>query len=383
MAVKVLEVIASSRGGGASHVFDLATHLPRADFDVRVAMPEDGGTITAGDFARHGITFHSLAIAGGFSLAAIGAQRQLLSGVDLLHLHGARAALFGRLAAATLGRRPRILYTIHGFAAPYYAPPRRQLLLGVERLLAPWVDHFIAVSHDEKQALVAAGVARPEQVTVVWNGIDVARFATRPTDTLALRQELGISPTATLITTTCRLFRPRDFDTLLRAMRPTVDAQPAAHLLIVGDGPLRAEIEAQVVALNLSPQVTLAGWRRDLPEIYAASDLFVLTTWGWEGLPLTVLEAMAAGKPVVATRAGGIPEIVIEGETGLLVEPRNADALAAALTRVVTDADWRQRAGVAGHARAAAHFDVRQMVAKTAEVYGQVLAGSRARSLAG
>lgn len=372
--VKVLEVIASSRGGGASHVFDLATHLDRDRFDVRVAMPEDGGNVTAGDFARHGIAFTPIKIAGGFSLAAIAQLRRLLADVDLLHLHGARAALFGRLAAASLGkRRPHIVYTIHGFAAPHYPSPRRQVLLGVERLLAPWAEQFIAVSHDEKRALAAAGVARPEQVAVVWNGINVARFETSQVDAAALRHSLGVPADATLITTTCRLFKPRDFDTLLRAMRRVVETLPAAHLLIVGDGPLRVEIEAQVEMLNLSPQVTLAGWRRDMPEIYAASDLFVLTTWGWEGLPLTVLEAMAAGKAIVATRAGGIPEIVVEGETGLLAEPRNVVALADALSRLVGDAAFRQRAGAAGHERAVQFFDVRRMVEKTAEVYAQVL----------
>lgn len=372
--VKVLEVIASSRGGGASHVFDLATHLDRDRFDVRVAMPEDGGNVTAGDFARHGIAFTPIEIAGGFSLAAIAQLRRLLADVDLLHLHGARAALFGRLAAASLGkRRPHIVYTIHGFAAPHYPSPRRQVLLGVERLLAPWAEQFIAVSHDEKRALAAAGVARPEQVAVVWNGINVARFETSQVDAAALRHSLGVPADATLITTTCRLFKPRDFDTLLRAMRRVVETLPAAHLLIVGDGPLRVEIEAQVEMLNLSPQVTLAGWRRDMPEIYAASDLFVLTTWGWEGLPLTVLEAMAAGKAIVATRAGGIPEIVVEGETGLLAEPRNVVALADALSRLVGDAAFRQRAGAAGHERAVQFFDVRRMVEKTAEVYAQVL----------
>ena len=372
--VRVLEVIASSRGGGASHVFDLATHLNQARFNVRVAMPEDGGNVTAEDFARHGITFAPVEIAGGFSVAAVAHLRRLLAEVDLLHLHGARAAMFGRLAAASLGkRRPRIVYTIHGFAAPHYPAPRRQVLLGVERTLAPWVDHFIAVSHDEKRALVAAGVARPDHVAVVWNGINLERFETSQVDAAALRQSLGVPPDATLITTTCRLFKPRDFDTLLQAMRRVVDRLPAAHLLIVGDGPLRAEIVAQVDALALNTHVTLAGWRRDMPEIYAASDLFVLTTWGWEGLPLTVLEAMAAGKAIVATRAGGIPEIVVEGETGLLAEPRNASALAEALARLVGDAAFCQRAGAAGHARALQFFDVRRMVEKTAEVYEQVL----------
>ena len=374
--MRVLEMIASSRGGGASHVYDLATHLDRDAFDVQVAMPEDGGNVSAADFARQGVAFLPLAIAGGFSLAALRALRRVLVGVDLLHVHGARAALFGRLAATTLGRkRPRILYTIHGFAAPHYPPPRRQVLLGIERLLAPLVDHFVAVSEDEKRALVAAGVARPERVTVVWNGIDAARFQPRQVDTAALRHKLGVPVDATVVTTVCRLFKPRDFDTLLRAMRQVVDGEATAHLVIVGDGPLRDEIEAQIVDLGLAQHVTLAGWRRDMAAIYAASDLFALTTWGWEGLPLTVLEAMAAGKAVVASRAGGIPEEVREGETGLLVAQRNVAALAAALTQAVADPEWRRRAGVAGQRRVESHFTLPLMVEKTAKVYTRVMRG--------
>jgi glycosyltransferase involved in cell wall biosynthesis len=163
-------------------------------------------------------------------------------------------------------------------------------------------------------------------------------------------------------------------------MRQVVDGASATHLLIVGDGPLRKEILAQVDALGLSSHVTLAGWRRDMPEIYAASDLFVLTTWGWEGLPLTVLEAMAAGKPIVASRAGGIPEIVVEKETGLLVEPQDAAALAVALTRLVVDVPFREQAGVAGLLRAESHFDLRTMVENSAKVYTQVLAADSHKS---
>jgi glycosyltransferase involved in cell wall biosynthesis len=145
-------------------------------------------------------------------------------------------------------------------------------------------------------------------------------------------------------------------------------------LLIVGDGPLRDEIEALIRQLGLNEHVTLAGWRRDMPAIYAASDLFVLTTWGWEGLGLTVVEAMVAGLPVVATRAGGIPEVVVERETGLLVERRDPAALAAALQAMVQDAELRRRAGEAGRQRAARHFDLRRMVEETAAVYRGVLA---------
>jgi glycosyltransferase involved in cell wall biosynthesis len=373
-SIRVLMLVASSRGGGAANVRDLATNLDRSDYAIQVAMPEDGGNVQQADFATLGIPFHVVDIAAGLSPSALAQIRRWLATVDLLHVQGARAALFGRLAALGLSRRPRIVYSIQGFAAPFYPFPRRQILLGVERALAPAVDRFVAVSHAEKQALIEVGVATPERIAVIWNGIDVARYAGVRTDRAALRAGLGVPVDGTLLMTACRLYKPRDFDTLLQAMRQVVDACASAHLVIVGDGPLRGEIEAQISALDLTGHVTLAGWRRDMPAVYQASDLFVLTTWGWEGLPLSIAEAMAAGLPVVATRAGGIPEIVVEHETGLLVERRDPAGLAAALQTMAQDADLRRRAGEAGRQRAARHFDLHRMVEETTVVYRQVLA---------
>jgi glycosyltransferase involved in cell wall biosynthesis len=235
------------------------------------------------------------------------------------------------------------------------------------------VDHFVAASDDEKRTLVATGVARPERVTVVWNGIDIARYQQSQADAATLRRELGVPVDAILVTTACRLFKPRDFDSLLRAMRAVVDGAPKAHLLIVGDGPLHDEVVTQIKGLGLTNHVTLAGWRRDMPDIYAVSDLYVLTTWGWEGLPFTLLEAMAAGLPAVASRAGGIPDVIVEGETGFVVDQRNAAALAEAITKMVADPALRTRAGEAGRVRAETYFALPLMVKNMIAVYEQAL----------
>ena len=374
--VCLLHLVASSRGGGAAHVRDLALGLDPARFAVQVAMPEDGGNVRREDFETVGIPFHRLDIAAGFSLQALGHIRRLASEVDILHIHGARAALFGRLAAASLGRhRPRVVYTIHGFAAPHYPRPRRGLLLTIERVLAPLTDRFIAVCRAEREAFLAAGVGRPEQVQVVWNGVDVACFQHVQIDRAAWRAALRVPPDTLLITTICRLYRPRDFDTLLRAFRLVSDDHPTVHLLIVGDGPLRPQVERQVEALSLTHRVTLAGWRDDLPSVYAASDVYILTTWGWEGLPLTVLEAMAAGLPVIATDAGGVPEAVADGETGLLVARCDVDGLTRALRALIEHPARRRAMGAAGRARAEAHFTVERMVAQTTTIYKPLLRG--------
>jgi glycosyltransferase involved in cell wall biosynthesis len=382
--IRVLQLIASSRGGGASHVRDLALGLDPARFAVEVAMPADGGNVSQADFEPAAIPFHVVDITAGLSAAGLQQVRRLSGQVDVLHLHGARAALFGRTAwMHTLlrpgmrpyrkAKRPRLVYTIHGFAAPHYPQPRRAVLLSIERSLAPVTDRFIAVCQAERAAFLAQGISRPERVSVIANGIRVADFQGHSGNRAATRQALGVPADALLVTMVCRLDKPRDFDTLLRAFAQVAHTIPAAHLLIVGDGPLRPSVEQQIGALRLGERVTLAGWQQNLPAIYAASDLYTLTTWGWEGLPLTIVEAMAAGLPVVATQAGGIPEVVIAGETGLLVGRQDMSGLADGLKRLLGDAAERERMGTAGQKRAAQYFTVERMVAETAAVYEELL----------
>jgi glycosyltransferase involved in cell wall biosynthesis len=372
--VRLLYLVASSRGGGAAHVRDLALSLDPARFTVQVAMPEDGGNVRREDFEVAGIPFHQVDIAAGFSPTALRRIRRLAAGTDILHVHGARAALFGRLAVASLGRRrPGVIYTIHGFAAPHYPWPRRGLLLTIERALAAITDRFIAVCRAEREALLAAHVGRPEKIDVVWNGIPTARFRDATLDRPAWRAALGVPPDALLVTTICRLYKPRDFDTLLRAFRLAADDDPTVYLLTIGDGPMRLQIEQQIKALSLAHRGILAGWRDDLPAAYAASDIYVLTTWGWEGLPLTVLEAMAAGLPVIATAAGGVSEAVVDGETGLLVARRDVDGLVGAFRTLIEHPARRKAMGAAGRARAETHFAAERMIAQMMAVYEHVL----------
>ena len=377
--IRVLELVASSRGGGAVHVRDLVLGLDPVRFPrkggteylaVQVGMAEDGGNVGRADFH---VPFHSIDIASGFSLAAIRRLRRLLTGVDILHVHGARAALFGRLAALSLGRRrPRVIYSIHGFAAPHYRPPRRQVLLAVERVLARATDLWICVSHAEREALLAAGVAEQRRVRVIWNGIDVERFAHSAPQPRAARLALGLAGDAFVVTTICRLFRPRDFPTLLGAFRQVREKLSHAHLLIVGDGPLRPQVEEAVVALHLEGAVHLLGMRRDVPEILRATDVLVLASKGWEGLPLTVLEAMASSVPVVASDVGGTREAIVDGETGFLFTPGDEAALAQLVLTLADDPLLAQQMGQRGLARVREHFTVQRMARETTTLYEQL-----------
>ncbi len=370
---RVLEVVASSRGGGAVHVRALALWLAQEGWPVTVAMPSDGGSVSAADFTSAGVGWAELPIATGLQPGAWLRLRALARAADLVHAHGARAALFARLAVASLPRRPRLLYTIHGFAAPHYGAARRTALLASERLLAPWTDGIIAVSQAERRDVLAARVCAPSRVTVVPNGIARAPFDDVRAQRSAVRAALGIAPEAPLIITVCRLYRPRDFSTLLHALHALAERLPDVQLVIAGDGPYWCEIEALSRTLALAERVHLLGLRHDVPALLGASDLFVLATAGWEGLPLTLLEAMAAGLPAVASRVGGIPEALAEGETGLIVPPGDPEALAEAMGRMLSDVTLSRRMGQAGQARVATHFTLERMASQIMNIYERLL----------
>lgn len=376
-----MHVVSSSRGGGAEHVRCLVKGLDRTRFVAGVAMPEDGGNVAAGDF--EGTAFLPLNIAVGFSPREVFRLRRFIKeggkegGFDLIHCHGMRAALFGRLTALSLlWKRPRVVFTVHGFATPHYRFLKRTGLLWLERALSPVTDAVICVSEAEREAFTRAGLAADDKVRVVWNGIDLDRFRAVRLEKKARRLELGLPVGAFLLTTVCRLYQPRDLDTLLRAFASVRREMAQAHLLIVGDGPDRSQVEQAIEALGLGESVTLAGIRRDVPEILAASDLFVLASARWEGLPLTVLEAMASGLPAVVSDVGGTGEALQHGVSGLLVPPRDVPRLAEAVLTLARDEEKRRRMGESGRARAEALFGLDRMSRQTEEVYETLLARS-------
>jgi glycosyltransferase involved in cell wall biosynthesis len=364
----VLQVVASSSGGGATHVRDLAVGLDPARFAVEVVMPNDGGHVSGQEFERLGIPLHPLRLEAGVSGAALRDLRRLISRFQVVHAHGARAAFWIRCAAPTLpAPRPRIIYSIHGFTAPFDVSWRRALLRLIESALAPLTDVYVAVCAAERDALAAAHWLPSKRVTVVRNGVALQHFV--PADRGESRTRLGLPAAATLVTTVCRLNRPRDFETLLTAFRQAVDSEAAAHLLIVGSGPWEQRIRQRCSALGLNMHVTLGGQRDDIAAVLAATDIFVLTSSGGDGLPIGILEAMAAALPVVATATDGIPEAVVDCETGFLVRSGDAGALSTALLRLMREPQARARFGAAGRARAEREFDVRVTIAALAEVY--------------
>jgi glycosyltransferase involved in cell wall biosynthesis len=286
---------------------------------------------------------------------------------DVFHAHLAwpLAAKYP-LAAAIGARVPAVVATVH--LAPEFALDRSTRLQ--HRALSTAVGRYVAVSHDVAAQLAARLGWPPAKITVIHNGVPLP--ATEPRRDEALRNSLaGAAP---LAVTVARLTQQKGIDTLVRA---AADA-PGVQFAVVGDGPERTRLEAAARSLGVADRVRFLGHRHDVPDLVAAADVFVLPS-RWEGSSLALLEAMAAGKPVVATAVGGTRELVTDGETGILVPPDDATALADAVRSLALDATRAGALGAAARARVAAEFEISAKTEALTDLYRDVLKARRGR----
>jgi glycosyltransferase involved in cell wall biosynthesis len=291
----------------------------------------------------------------------------------ILHTHTAKAGFLGRAAALLAGRpRPIVLHTFHGHVLEgYFGAAKTALFRDLERRLAAASDRVIAVSDATADDLVRLGVADRNRIEVIRLGLDLEPIRTTSPDAGgALRAELGLGAHDLLVVSLGRLVPIKRLDVLLDAFRLALDAGFEGTLAIIGDGELRADLEARVLELDLLGAVRFTGFREDLGAVLAAADVVVLTSDN-EGTPVSLIEAAAAGVPAVATRVGGVAEVVDE-QTGILVEPGDPAAVAAALTRLGAEPQLRER--MAASARERSHrWDSERLIADIDELYGRLL----------
>ena len=285
----------------------------------------------------------------------------------LVHAHQ-YTPFFYALTARLLYRRPPILFTEHGRWLPDY--PRRKRIVA-NRLLLQRRDRVVGVGEAVRQALVVNEGIPARRVGVAYNGIDLAAFA-KPADRAAVRRELGLGAADFVLIQVARLVPIKDHATALRAFGQVAARLPHARLLLVGEGQEEASLRDLINRLGLAASVRLLGLRSDVARLLPAADVFLLTSLN-EGIPLTVIEAMAAGLPVVSTDVGGVAEVVKDGLTGLLAPAGAADALARHVLRLAADPGERGRMGRAGRERAFARFSEEQMLAAYDRLYREML----------
>ncbi len=367
--MRIVHVTSSSRGGGAVYMRRLARPQAAAGHRVVAVMPDDG-EMTVASLESAGIVHRDPGELGPPRLAWL-SDLLHTERADLVHCFGGRAAFWARLAClGSVAHRPRVVYSLAGFTAPYRPFVKRQAMWLAERALEGLTDAFVAGSEAEAADARAFGL-NADRTHVLHNGIHAARFSGR--DGAAARRQLGLPPDAFVMITACRLDQPRDPALFLRVLARLAPESPSARLIIVGGGPLRAPAEALAVELGVRPWVSFLGYRQDLPRLLPAGDVFLHATTGWEGsVPYAMLEGMAAGLPVVATRAGGIPEGVVEGETGFLVGVGDDDAMADACRTFRDNPERASRCGAAGQALVKSRFTVEAMVAASERLYARL-----------
>jgi glycosyltransferase involved in cell wall biosynthesis len=277
--------------------------------------------------------------------------------IDIVHTHGYKADLYGFLAAWRSGKP--VVATCHNWVGGTTA-------LGVynqlDRMALKRFDALAAVSDSVAQRLLDSGVPA-EKIKTIANGIDVQAFENARGQTIRENKIIGI---------VARLDLQKGFEYLLRAIREICVTHPALQVVCVGEGPDRNAIEMMIQEYGLQSNVLLAGQQSDMPAVYAAMDIFVLPSLN-EGLPMTVLEAMAASRPVIATRVGAIPSVITDGENGLLVEPRDVKGLRDAIASLLSDPDRCQVLGERGHNWVSRNFTADAMALKYREMYEGVL----------
>ncbi len=288
--------------------------------------------------------------------------------VDLLHAHQYTPFSYA-IASGILRRRPPILFTEHGRWYPDY--PRRKRIL-FNRLLLRKRDRVVGVGESVRQALIHNEGIPAERVGVIYNGADLATFAAPPADQAAVRREIGVNADDFVMIQVARLDGLKDHATAIRTLERVVRERPQVRLVLVGEGPEQELIDREVRARRLEPYIRMLGLRKDVPRLLAAADLFLLTSVS-EGIPVTFIEAMARRLPIVSTDVGGVGEVVLDGETGLLAPSGDDAGLAQAVIRLVDDAELRHQFGAAGRARAEAMFSEAQMHAAYARLYEEML----------
>ena len=291
----------------------------------------------------------------------------------IVHTHSSKAGVLGRLAARLAGV-PVVVHTVHGWS--FHEGMSRAVrapVVALERLAARWTSALVVVAERDREEGLRAGIGEPGQYALVRSGIDLSAHRVGPGAAARARAQLGLPAGVPLVGTVTRFYPQKDPSTLVAAMARVLDTVPAARLVVVGDGPLRPEVEALVARLGIASQVTLLGWCDRVAQVLPAFDVFV-STGRWEGLPRAVVEAAAAGVPVVATDVGGTREVVVDGETGLLVPPADPDRLARALTRLLTTPELRLRLRRAA-AAAVAEFDAEVMIERLESLYEALLEG--------
>ncbi len=352
-------------------LLQLARHLDRRQFQLSAACFYGGGPIQP-QLEAIGVPTYNLGVANEHDPRAIWRARRLIRQIrcDLVHTHLLRADLHGGTAARWAGV-PTVVSTAYAIG-PYARQRRRRSDRLLDATCARLPTHVVAVSHAVQRDCVERLGIPGDRISVIHTGIEPPEPMT-PSAAPELREAWGVHPRQPTVLTVARLSYEKGIDVLIETAATLRRSHPQARILLVGDGPDRPAIEAKIRERGLSETMILGGFLANIWPAYLAASVVCLPSHS-EGMPNVLLEAMAVGRPIVATAVGGIPEAILSGDNGLLVPPGNPTAMAGAITRLLNDAELADRLGKAAQATVAQRFLARDAAARYGILYSNLLA---------
>jgi len=363
--IRVVEILATGTNGGAQeHLFSLLSRLDRTRYDASVVALSAGSAVRKLERAGFDVTVIDEPDDDEATRALT--MHLALIRPDVIHTHMYRADVIGTKAAIALAeighRRPYVVSTVHSSRVRSFED--RELI----RQLTPSMDQLIAVSKSIERK-IADEHRTGAPVRLIYNGVDLERYDHQD-PCCTLREEYGMEPGSQIVGVVARLEPEKGHQTLIEAWPRVLRKVPDAYLLIVGEGSRRDFLEQWAAAHKVAHRVVFTGRRDDIPAVTAALDVAVLPSWR-EAQGLSILEAMALSRPVVASDVGGIPEMVEDGVTGLLVQHDNPVALAAAIIRLLTDHGFADTIARAGHDLVHDRFCIELMVKAIEQIYDE------------
>lgn len=380
--VRVLRVITRLNvGGPALHAALLSARLDPERFETILVAGKEGrdeGSMLELGRLGQGVALRRVPslgreISGLDDLRALAAVTQIAREFrpDIVHTHLAKAGTLGRLAARACGVRT-VVHTYHGTVfRNYFGRIRTRAFIGIEKALARLTTRLVAITPSQRRELLELGIGDAEKVVEIPLGLELRQF-TADMDRQQARALLGIRDAEPLVSIVARLVPVKNISLFLRAVALVREPFVA---LIVGDGEERRRLEAESASLGLSRRVRFLGWQGDVAAVYAASDVVALTSLN-EGSPVSLLEAMAAGRAVVSTAVGGVPDVVVDDVTGLLVPSGDAAELAAAIGALLRDPQRRERLGAAARNAVYPHYDVSRLLEDITRLYASLVPGA-------
>jgi glycosyltransferase involved in cell wall biosynthesis len=378
---KIIQIIDSLGPGGAERL--LAAYAPgiaRLGFDVEVVvLHEKKGNFMREPLQAAGIPVTMVEVSKLRRLDQIAGFHRALKRFkpDLIHAHLEFSSLLGSISGRLTGTP--VVTTLHTLDEPNLGSKRDTRRWLMYRAMAKFADRVICLTKANADIARRTGLG-DAPIMILPNGVEVDAFsAPAPTSRTEIRAGLGIPDDAPLVVSVCVLRPEKALDVLLQAFPAVTASQPAAHLLIVGDGPMMQPLTDMARAGGLTDRVHFAGYRKDVAAIMRSADIFVLPT-RFDAQPTVIMEAMASGLPIVSTTYSGIPDMVENGVQGTLVEPGDVPALAEALIDLIRDPAKAKAFGEAGHKRAVREFDMDRQIEVLAGHYDALIAERRRRS---